>query len=132
MRKILKIQILFFGFYNKQEVIFDVDITNIIPTNINLALIEIKNGYLFERNMMQQIDWTLVKEFKKFRNEFRNYAKSNDKKLEDIKSELEMMKTEIKKLSDQMNNILNLIAPKKKKDESNYNIIGKKIKRKKK
>ena len=160
MEKILKHQFLFFGFYNKNEVDFDVNISVQFPKDIKFALIEIKNGYLFERNMMQPIDWALVKEFK-------TYVKSNDKKLKDIenevgmlkdevgmlknevvmlknevgmlkyevgmlKNEVGMLKTEIKQLSEKMNNFINLYAPKKKEDESNDNIIGKKIKRNKK
>lgn len=128
MEKLVKKQLLFFCFY-KKDVDVDVDIRDMIPKDINLVVIQIKNGYLFGRNMLQNIDWALV-------NEFRTYAKNNDKKLEDIKNEVEDIKNEvedvknkIKDLSEKIGLILNMF-PQYKKDESTNN-LGKKTQRNK-
>ena len=121
MSKILKHQILFLGFYKKTDIDADIDISDMIPVGVKFALVEMKNGYLFGRNMMQKIDWALVKEF-------RTYAKSNDKKLEDIKNEIGTLKNGMEGLSQNMNQILNLFAQQEKEEKSDTS-LGKKIKR---
>ena len=68
---------------------------------------------------MQKIDWTLVKEVE--------YIK---KDVRDIKNEVGKLKMGMERLSEKMNQILNLFSQEEKEDESNTN-LGKKTRRNK-
>lgn len=131
IEKITEDKIIYIGFVNLIDPHIIIQSFNV--TDFPCVVVGIKNGIFFRRNILQNIDWTLInnfeslkKEVNSLKEEVEEVKKTVEKNDEAIKEEVEELKVQISDINKKLDILLNHEV----KDETRKNYLNKKRKKK--